>query len=112
MPGHCGSADSQPADAVMSGSPPEAEHREFVAHVEFLANQMLTGHEVSDRVLAEHTLRVLEAASQILAQHPVDALGRCTACRFNGSRLFPRRRGHCAVHDVFCLYLKGRRRTQ
>jgi hypothetical protein len=94
----------------MSESAPESEHREFLAHVEFLANRMLAGHEVSDRVLAEHTLRILEAVSQILAQHPVDALGRCTACRHHGHAWFPERRASCAVHDAFCLYLKGRRR--
>jgi hypothetical protein len=71
---------------------------------------MLTGHEITDRVLAEHTLRVLEAASQILKQHPVDALGRCTACRQHGHPWFARRRTQCAVHDAFRLYLKGRRR--
>ncbi|MFD1531671.1 hypothetical protein [Pseudonocardia aurantiaca] len=91
----------------MSRSEPEREHREFVAVTRSLTTTVENG-SFGDRVLAEHMLRVLGAASQILDQHPVDDRGRCVACRHQRNSVWPRRRVPCVVHDTFAYYLKGR----
>lgn len=94
----------------MSRSVPESEHREFVALTRSLTKTLEKGM-FGDRVVAEHMLRVLGAASQILDEHPVDDMGRCLACRHrHGFSLWPRRRARCAVHDTFTYFLKGRSR--
>jgi hypothetical protein len=93
----------------MSRSAPEVEHREFVAVTRSLAKRVEQG-VFGDRVVAEHMLRVLGAASEILAEHPVDEMGRCVACRYRHSFGWPRRRVPCVVHDTFTYFFKGRRR--
>jgi hypothetical protein len=93
-----------------SGSLPESEHREFMAVTRCLAKTVEKGI-LGDRVADEHLLRVLGAVSRILADHPVDDMGRCTACRYrHGIPLWPSRRVPCAVHDTFTYFLKGRSR--
>jgi hypothetical protein len=92
----------------MSRSVPESEHRQFIAMMHSLAQTVETGI-FGDRVVAEHMLRVLGAASKILDEHPVDDMGRCIACRHNFS-LWPRRRVPCVVHDTFTYFFKGRAR--
>jgi hypothetical protein len=94
----------------MSRSAPESEHREFVAVTRSLAKTVETGI-FGDRVVAEHMLRVLGAASKILDEHPVDDMGRCIACRYRHSfSLWPRRRVPRVVHDTFTYFFKGRAR--
>lgn len=94
----------------MSRSAPESEHHEFVTAVNILSTRILRGRYVHDRVFAEHMLRVLEATSEVLADHRVDSMGRCTACRQRTNALLSRRRTPCAIHDAFSYYLKGHRR--
>jgi hypothetical protein len=91
----------------MSRSEPEREHREFMALTHTLTKELTRG-DFGDRVLAEHMLRILGATSHILAQHPVDELGQCRACRH--SSVWPRRRVPCTIHDIFRHFLKGRAR--
>jgi hypothetical protein len=94
----------------MYGSTPESEHREFIAVTRALTTTVENG-EFGDRVVAEHMLRVLGAATQILTEHSVDGMGRCCACRrFHRFRLRPQNRTPCAVHDTFMYFFKGRRR--
>lgn len=91
----------------MITSEPEREHQEFASMVHSLTRQLERG-EFGDRVLTEHLMRVLGAASYILAVHPVDGLGRCRACRSPSPWL--RRRAVCVVHDSYGYFLKGRAR--
>lgn len=95
----------------MGRSMPEREHREFLAVARSLTATLESG-EFGDRVVAEHLLRVLGAAAQILTEHPVDDMGRCCACRrFHRFLWRPQnRRTPCAVHDTFMYFFKGRRR--
>jgi hypothetical protein len=95
--------------APMSRSEPEREHGEFVKVTRSLTTTVENG-SFGDRVLAEHVLRVLGAASQILAQHPVDDRGRCVACRHRRISVWPPRRVPCLVHDTFAYFFKGRSR--
>jgi len=95
----------------MGRSVPEREHCEFLAVTRDLTTTVEDG-VFGDRVVTEHMLRVLGAAAQILAEHDVDDMGRCVACR----RLHrfpwrsPNRRTPCIVHDTFMYFFKGRRR--
>jgi hypothetical protein len=99
-----------PTVMSMSESVPESEHREFVAVTRSLVKTLETGI-FGDRVVAEHLLRVLGAASRILAEHPVDDLARCSACRYRTrSSWWPHRRVPCTVHDTFTYFLTGRSR--
>lgn len=93
----------------MSRSAPEVEHREFIALTRSLTKTVENGM-FGDRVVAEHMLRALGAASQILAEHTVDEMGCCVACRHRHSFPWPRRRAPCVVHDTFTYFFKGRRR--
>lgn len=88
---------------------PESEHREYVAVTRSLAKTVEKGI-FGDRVVAEHMLRVLGAASQLLAEHPVDDMGRCASCRRHHGFPWPRRRIPCTVHDTFTYFFKGRSR--
>ncbi|MGH3564859.1 MAG: hypothetical protein ACRDRH_02245 [Pseudonocardia sp.] len=91
----------------MGRSAPEREHMEFVAMARSLAHTLENG-EFGDRVVAEHLLRLVGAASKVLAEHPVDELARCRAC--SQFSWWPRRRAPCRVHDTFAYFFTGRRR--
>lgn len=50
-------------------------------------------------------------AATLPAEHPVDDMGRCSACRYRHNfSLWLRRRAPCAVHDTFTYFCKGRSR--
>jgi hypothetical protein len=93
----------------MGMSEPEREHREFLETIRFLTATLESG-EFGDRVIAEHLLRALEAAAEVLVEHVVDDMGRCTACRRRRDSVWPQRRTPCVVHDTFAYFFKGRRR--
>lgn len=94
----------------MDRSVPEREHREFLEVTRSLTTIVENG-EFGDRVVAEHILRILGAATQILAEHAVDDMGRCCACRrFHRFPWLPQNRTPCAVHDTFTYFFTGRRR--
>ena len=104
----CESQSGREGAALMYRSVPEREHNEFVAMVRSLTHTVETGEVFADRVVAEHMLRLLGAASKVLAEHPVDDRARCRACaRFSW---WPHRRVPCRVHDTFAYFFTGRSR--
>jgi len=89
-------------------------NRRFERELSDLTDTVLAGGPEYDRVTAERMVRVLAAMSQILAQHPVDGMGRCRACRrVTGSLLYTwRPRADCLINDALSLHLAGRNRAR